>query len=879
MKSTPAGNTLGLTVAPTVGLVGVLLLIPLAFMTGVQVRTWQRDAQTLSALQGGLDYTRAIRRVIEPVIAHRRWQYALAGESVSRSTNAGLEKAVDDSLAQLADTDQRVAQALNTAAAVTDLVAQWRGLKTGLANSATAAYGAKHDQFIDRLLALEKLVGNGAGFALDADPRSNHLFDVLGMRLLPMAVALGQMREFVTAMAAHDRLSAADRERLVRLMERSAGLLHLVDDELRDPAVRDNLSSAQLLATQRMYGELFQAYQQSLVDKVLGAVPTVTQQETQATSIATAPIIALFSLFDAADNTAQDILSRRRLALQGTIITTTGTTGALTILGLAIVWGVRARLIRQLARARALIESAPVAIYQTDARGRIVYANPQYRRIFHLGADDGFDEWANSVHPEDRQRMQSAWTDFCKNPRPMSFEYRGVESGGRSLTLTEQIGHAANVDGYVGTITDITELKDLATALRRSQKLTESVIADLPIAVRACDTEGRVFLQNAAAADLFALAAADGVSLEATTLQLPTTEVLLPDGKTPVPIDERPLMRALRSGIVTEMELLLVQADGVKRTTLSSARRLIDENGKCHGAVAITQDITQKKSLEVELAHAQKLESIGQLAAGIAHEINTPTQFIGDNVRFLDDSFRSFLALNDKIRNVITTAGADSELMAAIAAALDDPDMTFLRDEIPKAISQSLEGVGRISKIVGAMKEFSHPGTERTPLDLNRAIASTITVASNEWKYVAEIKTAFDATLPPVPVMPGGFNQVILNMIVNAAHAISAAAGGDSSAVKGTISITTRQAGAMVEIAISDTGCGIPAKTIPRIFDPFFTTKPIGKGTGQGLAIAHDVVVNKHGGSIAVASEPGAGTTFTLRLPMRLEPDADDAQN
>jgi signal transduction histidine kinase len=165
------------------------------------------------------------------------------------------------------------------------------------------------------------------------------------------------------------------------------------------------------------------------------------------------------------------------------------------------------------------------------------------------------------------------------------------------------------------------------------------------------------------------------------------------------------------------------------------------------------------------------------------------------------------------------------------------------------------------------MKEFSHPGVEKTPVDLNRAIASTITVASNEWKYVADVNTELDPDLPPVAVMLGAFNQVILNIIVNAAHAISDVVH-EAPAGKGTITVTTRQAHNGVEIAIRDTGCGMPAKTIARIFDPFFTTKPVGKGTGQGLAIAHDVIVKKHGGTISVDSEPGVGTTFTLRLPL-----------
>jgi signal transduction histidine kinase len=195
--------------------------------------------------------------------------------------------------------------------------------------------------------------------------------------------------------------------------------------------------------------------------------------------------------------------------------------------------------------------------------------------------------------------------------------------------------------------------------------------------------------------------------------------------------------------------------------------------------------------------------------------------------------------------------------------------MSYLLEEIPKAIAQSLVGVERIAKIVGAMKDFSHPGVDRTPVDLNRAIASTITVASNEWKYVADIKTEFDAGIPFVPVMPGRFNQVILNMIVNAAQAIGETAT-EASPSKGLITVTTRLAGDWVEVDIADTGCGMAQDIAARVFDQFFTTKPVGKGTGQGLAIAHDIIVNKHGGTIAVSSEPGVGTTFTLRLPLEV---------
>jgi signal transduction histidine kinase len=176
--------------------------------------------------------------------------------------------------------------------------------------------------------------------------------------------------------------------------------------------------------------------------------------------------------------------------------------------------------------------------------------------------------------------------------------------------------------------------------------------------------------------------------------------------------------------------------------------------------------------------------------------------------------------------------------------------------------------VTRVSRIVQAMKEFSHPSTaEKTPVDLPRAIENTLTVARNEWKYVAEVVTDFDPALPAVRCLPGEVNQMLLNLIVNAAHAIGDVVGTGGER-KGTLTVTTRRVGNWAEIRVSDTGTGIPAKIRERVFDPFFTTKPVGKGTGQGLAIAHAVVVDKHGGQITLETEEGRGTTFIVRLPL-----------
>jgi signal transduction histidine kinase len=281
--------------------------------------------------------------------------------------------------------------------------------------------------------------------------------------------------------------------------------------------------------------------------------------------------------------------------------------------------------------------------------------------------------------------------------------------------------------------------------------------------------------------------------------------------------------------------------------------------------------------MEGQLAQSQKLESIGQLAAGIAHEINTPTQFVGDNTRFLQESFEDISKLLGRYGELLSAAesdGVSEELVREVRKAVEEADVEYLSEEIPKAIEQSLEGIERVSRIVRAMKEFSHPGVEeKTAVDLNKVIESTVTVSRNEWKYVSDLEMTLDSGLPLVPCLPGEFSQVVLNMIMNASHAIADVVG-DGSGEKGKIRMSTSREGDSVEVRISDTGGGIPEGVRERVFDPFFTTKEVGKGTGQGLAISYDVVVNKHGGSISFESEEGKGTTFIIRLPIASEPVA-----
>jgi len=345
------------------------------------------------------------------------------------------------------------------------------------------------------------------------------------------------------------------------------------------------------------------------------------------------------------------------------------------------------------------------------------------------------------------------------------------------------------------------------------------------------------------------------------------------------PSNRHQLLRQLASaGVINNFETRVRRRDGSAIWIRINARLIRDDRGKTLCCEGMVQDISEQKRMQMErdkmevmLRQAQKLESIGQLAAGIAHEINTPTQYVGDNIRFFMDSFqdiRRVLTLYGQLLDSCKNGAVSDEMLQKVESEIRRVDLDYLNTEIPRAIAQTLEGVERVATIVRAMKEFSHPGTkEKVTTDIHKAIESTLIVCRNEYKYVAEVKTSFDPTMPLVRCFPGDFNQVIMNLVVNASHAISDSLKGRS-VEKGEISISTRHDEGWAEIRISDSGTGIPEEIRARIFDPFFTTKEVGKGTGQGLAICHAVIIKKHGGAIAFETEVGKGTTFIIRLPL-----------
>jgi PAS domain S-box-containing protein len=346
---------------------------------------------------------------------------------------------------------------------------------------------------------------------------------------------------------------------------------------------------------------------------------------------------------------------------------------------------------------------------------------------------------------------------------------------------------------------------------------------------------------------------------------------------------------ALRAGRTFHYEDEVTRPDGSTFWLGVSIRPLFDGAGRLTHSVAVGADITAKRGerlkkqelqdklvaemeererMAIELQLAQKLESVGRLAAGIAHEINTPIQYVGDSLHFLRSAFDDLDKLFDGSRKAFARLPESAEGSACqleMAELAKQCDLEYLRIEVPKAFTRTFDGVERVTNIVKAMKEFAHPdANEQSPVDLRRGLESTLLVASNEYKYAAKIHCEF-GELPEVICNAGELNQVFLNLIVNAAHAIKDAG---KDVESGEIKIRLSAEGGEAVIRISDNGCGVPAENLSKLYDPFFTTKEVGRGTGQGLAISHSIVVDKHGGEISVASELGIGTEFTVRLPI-----------
>lgn len=375
------------------------------------------------------------------------------------------------------------------------------------------------------------------------------------------------------------------------------------------------------------------------------------------------------------------------------------------------------------------------------------------------------------------------------------------------------------------------------------------------------DNRGAIVVWNAKAEQLFGWTASEAEGNDLHALLFPSLRHTSPGDRVTPPFRQQDLG--------TRLELSAHCRDGSQLPVEVSISAM--GQGRSLAFNMFIHDIRRRRHLQTQLAHAQKLESIGRLAAGIAHEINTPTQYVTDNTRFVRDTLADLaevLAAYRELAEGVRTGAPTSELLAKVDQASERADLDYALDEARDATQQTLQGIERVATIVRALKEFAHPSTDtKVPTQLNEAILNTVTISTNEWKYVARVETDLDPQLPPVPALPRELNEALLHLVMNAAQAIAECPEQQADG-QGVIRITTSLAGSMAEVRISDTGPGMSAELHTKIFDPFFTTKPVGRGTGQGLSIARSVVVDKHQGTLEVESEEGVGSTFVLRLPL-----------
>lgn len=347
---------------------------------------------------------------------------------------------------------------------------------------------------------------------------------------------------------------------------------------------------------------------------------------------------------------------------------------------------------------------------------------------------------------------------------------------------------------------------------------------------------------------------------------------------------EAEFLAGTKSGIINSEYRIIRDDDKTVHWIRVQGRVYYDKEQKPIRMMGIVVDITESKQVEAEQKSedaqnslSQKLESVGRLASGVAHEINTPMQFITDNTQFLKGAVASLTNVLAAYRTMLEAiaSGKNTDEAAALArAAEEENELGYMLDEIPRTFSETMSGLQRVTQIIKSLKEFSHPNQSSKQLaDLNKAINTTITISRHEWKYMADLVAELDPDLPMIPLRIDEMNQVVLNLIVNASHAIGDALKqrGES---KGVITVRTKQDGDHALIEVQDNGTGIPKSAQSHIFEPFFTTKGVGKGTGQGLAIIRTIVVKNHGGTIWFTTEPGKGTTFHVRLPLAVPEEA-----
>ncbi len=534
----------------------------------------------------------------------------------------------------------------------------------------------------------------------------------------------------------------------------------------------------------------------------------------------------------------------------------------------------REALVEQHAMLRTVIDHLPAWVFWKDLEGRIQGCNRAYALAHGYDSPESLvglfaakmSQRTNLAEVAVRTDAQVLSTGADVLDLPVAVQLSPDDQRHMRLSKIALRSRHGHITGLVGIAVDVSDIATALESVERTRKRLDVALTSTNI--------GIVEWSPRSSTLYFSESTSRTLGLETTS-----DGILSLLNRTAHPQDLQQARRRVRALLrpVTErveFELRLSLPDRRRRRVLL---RLIAVERNARGfatcIVGTITDITELRETEEIVNNSRKLEALGQLAAGVAHEINTPAQFVGDNLRFLAGIMNDF----GEVLHEIKTAAAANQAMPPemVLSLFEQKDIAFASTEAPQAIAQSIEGIERIAGIVRALKDLSHPGTTKVAVDLNHIIRSAVTVATNEWKYSSTVELQLAPDLPQITAIAGDLQQLVLNLIVNAAHAVEQA-NQTRGREKGLITITTAHYVDHVELRITDDGCGIPEAIQSRVFDAFFTTKPVGKGTGQGLAIVQRVV-QKHRGHIELHSQVGAGTTFRITLPNDLNVDSEAA--
>jgi PAS domain S-box-containing protein len=496
-----------------------------------------------------------------------------------------------------------------------------------------------------------------------------------------------------------------------------------------------------------------------------------------------------------------------------------------------------------------ILSSVQDSVIVTDRERRIIYWNAGATQLYGYASDEMIGQTTAILYPEQDHGQIGKELDRLKIGEELSGAWKGRRKDGSAIWVATRTtlarDAAANPLGYISVSRDITRRKRAEEKLQ----LSDQILSRIENLVIVTDERSRVIFTGPSIMRML------GYSIDE----------VMGDGWFDLTWEDETEREREKTYIIAAIQ------GEVQFRTEPNERQIYDKDGKPHWIlwqdakgpgdtlVGIGHDITEYKRLESQIIHSEKMRAVGELSAGVAHEINSPIQYITSNIQFLTNAI-------PKIIEAAKLSSSDSESNEKHSSE----DIKYFTEEIPQALEQSSEGLARISQIISALRTFSHPGDEAmSSVNINDAVEKTIAMTQNEWKYVAQMKTELDHKLPQIQGNAGNLHQTLLNIVINAIHALEDSGEQQSDPDKfGQITITTKRIADDILIEIADTGPGIPPDIQSRIFDPFFTTKEIGRGTGQGLSLAHAIIVEGHGGTISFETEEGKGTTFHITLPI-----------